>query len=93
MIVNGTQICSRCEKDAAAEITVSCDVCRVYGICLDCAAVHNNTCLKRIREPEPARPVAIVFPTPPAGWAIDSPILWIFAFCAAFAALLAKTIL
>lgn len=93
MMINGTQICSRCEKDAAAEITVSCDVCRVYGICLDCAAIHNDTCLKRIREGEPARPRAVSVPTPPRESLIDSPALWVVLMAGTFAALLARIVL
>lgn len=93
MMINGTQICSRCEKDAAAEVTVSCEVCRVYGICLDCAAIHNDTCLKRIRESEPARPPDVVIQLPYRGSVIDSPVLWIVLMGGTFAALLARIVL
>ena len=90
MIVDGTKICNRCEKDSAGDVN-DCETCRVYGLCADCLVVHQNTCLIRIREKTPDSPVPLPL-TPPRGSAIDSPLFWIAVLAASFAALLAKVV-
>jgi len=92
-----TWICTRCERDTNPEIAVDCGTCRVYRLCPDCAKVHEDTCLARIRTrrihvPRIPDSEPTAMPAPARASALDSPVLWIVVVGGAFAAALARVL-